>query len=242
MASLGSSFIAGLTAGMGEKKKKEPTTVGTSFISGLMAADQQMIKMNEGRPRGKYTGNTQANIATASSSPDTAVYPEEEMAAKQLKNNDSILSGLNYKQYNIPTAAHGKNRKVDRLVTHRTTGHGFHPNAPRLTKKGFGAHYTILQDGSIAAVNSPDDKMWHAGPKGNTNSIGIEVTGKYLGEEKGWEKMTEAQRSTLGILGKRLIDTYGITKENIQPHYKLAAKTGTEGQSVTDLLVSSFYS
>jgi len=218
-----------------------------SFAAAMEARDRRRKEqyLNES-PKGAYTNLTPAEVANGAAAPERSGGNDAEVVPSSGNNvTDALLAGIKFNRYDIPQAAHGK-QKVKRIVGHRTAGTGFHPDDLRLTKKGFGAHYTILPDGSMAVVNSPETKMWHAGPKGNRDSVGIEVVGRYKDQVKdykgewddtgGWEPMTDAQKKTLKTFGERLISYYNIPKENIQPHYRLASKSGTEGQQVVDVL------
>lgn len=143
--------------------------------------------------------------------------------------SSTVLNGV--KTYDIPELYHGT-QTPDRIVTHRTAGHGFHtPTDPRALKQGLGAHYTVDRSGTIHQIGTPETKMWHAGPKGNTNSIGIEATGKYI--NGAWEPLTDKQIAALTQLYSNLRSKYKIN--GASPHYTLAAKTGNEGQQLADL-------
>ncbi len=141
-------------------------------------------------------------------------------------------------QYAIPGAKHGTRGGTDTLITHRTAGHGFHPNDPRLVKDGLGAHVTITRDGKVHQVGSLNDKMWHAGPGYNGRSVGMEVAGKYI--NGAWEPMTDLQRGAVEKYGRQIIDKYGILPANIRHHASVAAKTAGEGLSVESFLRSLY--
>lgn len=149
------------------------------------------------------------------------------------------LDGLNITQYDVPNANHGKNDSVDKIIAHRTSGGNFDPRGGRLNNDGLGAHFTINYDGSVHQVGQEMDKMWHAGPKGNSNSIGIEVVGRHLGVDKGWEEMTREQEETLTKLSRYLTQKYDISSSNIIPHADIAAKMPTEGYTVRDTILAS---
>ncbi len=137
-------------------------------------------------------------------------------------------------RYAVPGAAHGQRGSTDSLIVHRTAGHGFHPNDPRLTKDGLGAHLTITRDGKVHQVGSLDDKMWHAGPDYNNRSIGMEVTGKYV--NGAWEPMTDLQKASVDKYGRMIVDKYKIPVGNIKHHASVAAKTKGEGLQVENYL------
>ncbi len=145
---------------------------------------------------------------------------------------DGILAGA--MQYAIPGAKHGTRGNTDSLIVHRTAGHGFHPNDPRLVNDGLGAHLTITRDGKVHQVGGLGDKMWHAGPGYNNRSIGMEVAGKYA--NGAWEPMTDLQKAAVSKYGRMIIDNYGILPANIKHHASVAAKTKGEGLSVETLL------
>jgi len=139
-------------------------------------------------------------------------------------------------KYDIPVLYHGT-QTPNRIVTHRTAGHGFNtPNDPRALKQGLAAHYTVTQDGKIYQIGDPTKKLWHAGSKGNNGGIGIEATGVY--KNGAWEPLTNAQKRSLLTLKQKLYKQYHITQPAV-PHYKLAHKTGTEGQLIADLFNNS---
>ncbi len=143
-----------------------------------------------------------------------------------------LLEGGTY--YTVPGARHGTRGNTDSLIVHRTAGHGFHPNDPRLTDDGFGAHVTITRDGKMHQVGSLNDKMWHAGPGYNNRSVGMEVAGKYI--NGAWEPMTDAQKVAVEKYGRQIVDRYGISPANIKHHASVAAKTAGEGLMVENLL------
>ncbi len=146
--------------------------------------------------------------------------------------NDNVYVANNTITYKIPAAAHGKRTLTDTIITHRTAGHGFHPNDTRLTQKGLGAHYTITKDGKIHQVNDDADKMWHAGGKYNGRSIGIEVTGKFDPKTQTWEKVTKAQKASLTALSRKLGKKYGLSAKDVKYHAEVAAKSANEGKKV----------
>ncbi len=155
---------------------------------------------------------------------------------RDVRPSDPYTDDLNIAKYDIPELYHGK-QTPDRIITHRTAGRGFHtPSDSRALEGGFGAHYTVDRDGKVHQIGDPTTKMWHAGPKGNTNSIGIEATGRYNEATGKWEDLTEAQERSIAQLGKNLMSEYGISSERIYPHYTLAAKSGTEGDMVMGVL------
>lgn len=142
-------------------------------------------------------------------------------------------------RYNIPELNHGTRKGTSGLVVHRTAGRGFHtPNDPRAINGGLGAHLTIDRNGKIHQIGGLDDKMWHAGPGYNGNSVGIELTGKHLGGDK-WEPLTELQQSAFLKAGGDVINKYGLTKNDIHNHAAIAAKTAGEGLVSKDYLIAN---
>jgi hypothetical protein len=143
--------------------------------------------------------------------------------------NTSTVSNVvpGAKVYNIPGAIHGVRPKTDTLIIHRTEGHGFHPNDTRLTKKGLGAQITIDRKGNIHQIGDLDSKMWHT-KKYNNRSLGIEITGRYLGNGK-WEDMTDKQKNALANVSKFVINKYNISPNNIFNHAAVQAKSPNEG-------------
>ncbi len=157
-------------------------------------------------------------------------------------NPDGTLSSTfgSAKQYNIPAALHGNRSNTDSLVIHRTAGTGFHPTDTRLTKDGLGAHITIGTDGQIHQIGNLDNKMWHAGPKYNGRSVGIEIVGRHIKDDQ-WDPLTPAQQEALMNVGGHIVKKYGIPKENVVNHASIAAKTAGEGLVAKDYFVSNYF-
>lgn len=196
------------------------------------ATRQQVDELSESF-RERDLPETEAPVATQPTTdavdiakPDVPKAPK--LTTKQRQEQADAFVASNVVKYNIPKAAHGTRTVTDTIITHRTAGHGFHPNDTRLTEKGLGAHYTIDKKGVIHQINDDGDKMWHAGNM-NGRSVGIEVTGKFDPKTQTWEKMTPAQKKSLDALGRSLSKKYGISIKNIKAHSEVAAKSANEG-------------
>jgi len=161
----------------------------------------------------------------------------KEPADAPMDASGNIVPGA--KVYNIPGAIHGTRPSTDYLVIHRTEGHGFHPNDPRLTQKGIGAQITIDRQGNIHQIGDLNSKMWHAGPY-NNKSLGIELTGRYLGNGK-WEPLTDMQKKAYLNVGRWLKSRYGFTPDRIVNHAAIAAKSPNEGLYAKNLLINALY-
>ena len=216
------------------------SAMGT-FITALESyeAATKKKKADELTPRGMYTGNTTDEVFSGES--ETMIKTKEydtPKLAKAMADGFDIDKDLVVQKYDIPELYHG-DQVPDKIVTHRTAGYGFHtPNDKRALSKGLGAHFTIDRDGKVHQIGNPETKLWHAGPKGNNGGIGIEVTGKYVDGK--WENLTPHQERALQKLGKGLMKKYKIGNESVMPHYKLAPKSGDEGQKVADLLIANY--
>ncbi len=232
--------MAGFVTGM-NKADKEAATIERDRRKELQRKELEEFKKWEKRQqtvRGMFTGTTTEEVATGQVTEGSNVYPE---SVKLEKEKNTSMNGLDITRYNIPSAKHGTNTKVNKIITHRTSGGDFQSKAARLNEEGLGAHFTINYDGSVHQVGEETDKMWHSGPKGNPNSIGIEVVGRHLGAKKGWETMTDKQVNTLGVLSNYLVKKYGIDSESIIPHADIAAKQPTEGYTVRDAILAAVY-
>ena len=185
---------------------------------------------NSGLGNGDIIAGSDNRVTT----PGTGVVVLEQgtPSTKVVNSGTGFLDGAT--QYKIPGAVHGTRGSTDSLIVHRTAGHGFHPNDTRLTKGGLGAHLTITRDGKVHQVGNLGDKMWHAGPKYNNRSIGMEVTGKYI--NGAWEPMTDLQKASVDKYGRMIVDRYKINPNNIRHHASVAAKTAGEGLLVENYL------
>jgi len=139
---------------------------------------------------------------------------------------------LAIKKYNIKRmSTHGKRKKTDKIIIHRTAGYGFQETDTRMTEDGIGAHFTINADGSIHQVNDVNDYMSHA--KGhNQGSIGIEIAGLNLGGTE-WEAMTPAQEEALKRLTGSLVKSYQIPIENVISHSAAGKNKHKEAEVAT---------
>ena len=198
------------------KQKPSKSFIG-AFTDGLEASiGVEPVKVEA---KGAFTGNTAATVSSQLLTPKDSNYA-------------STFGLDNIQTYDIPELYHGT-QVPNKIVTHRTAGHGFHtPTDSRALTQGLGAHFTVDRKGMVHQIGTPENKMWHAGPKSNNNSIGIEATGKYIDGK--WEDLTPVQETAIAKLGKGLRDKYDI--KDVQPHYKLANKSGTEGDKLLNLL------
>ena len=215
--------------GIEGKTKKKKVDLSGGFMGALTQGMEKYLD-TPNKPTvsvGAFTGNSPDAVGNRSLTTDDANY-----ASTFGVNDEDIFKGMNVKNYDIPELYHGE-QTPNSIVTHRTAGHGFHtPTDSRALTKGLGAHYTVDREGVVHKIGKDTNAMWHAGPKGNKNSIGIEVTGRYDTETKEWEAMTPKQKEVSAMLGSRLAKKYGIASDHINPHYQLANKSGTEGKAV----------
>jgi len=151
------------------------------------------------------------------------------------KDLKEAFKGFDVKIYDIPQLHHGKRKKTTTIILHRTEGYGYHPEDPRIRKKGIGAHITIDRKGRIHIVKGLDDKFYHAG-KYNSEAIGIELTGRYKGKGR-WDKLTEAQKRALVRVVQYLKSRYP-TISNAYYHAQIAAKSPNEGREALEYLKS----
>lgn len=63
----------------------------------------------------------------------------------------------------------------------------------------------------------------------NTDSLGIEVVGKYSKSTKSWDQATAQQKKSIKFLIKKLQKTYNLTDRDIYEHDKISYKTAGEG-------------
>lgn len=63
----------------------------------------------------------------------------------------------------------------------------------------------------------------------NTDSLGIEVVGKYSKSTKSWDQATAQQKKSINFLIKKLQKTYNLTDRDIYEHDKISYKTAGEG-------------
>ncbi len=220
----GFGTVKSISIGVGDKEVLIPT-----IYDGKEHTDEEAIE------RYKKTGKS-LGVFDSVEEADKAAKDISDKQGVDYNLSDPYTKDLNVTQYDIPELYHGK-QTPDRIITHRTAGRGFHtPSDSRALEGGLGAHYTVDREGKVHQIGDPTTKMWHAGPKGNTNSIGIEATGRYDEATGKWEDLTEAQERSIAQLGKNLMSEYGISSERIYPHYTLAAKSGTEGDMVMGVL------
>lgn len=66
----------------------------------------------------------------------------------------------------------------------------------------------------------------------NTDSIGIEVVGKYNTAAKIWDQATPQQKTSINFLIKKLKKTYNLTDRDIYEHDKISYKTAGEGSDL----------
>ncbi len=75
-------------------------------------------------------------------------------------------------------------------------------------------------------------KQYPARYPDNADSIGIEIAGKHLGDEKSntYEKPTEAQQASLHWLVTQLLDAYGLTTTDVYRHPQVSYKNEGEAK------------
>jgi len=137
-----------------------------------------------------------------------------------------------------PNADHGPRGFTQMIIMHRTGSNNYTPNYQRKCgPKGLAAHFTIERNGRLNLDVNEASKAWHAGPKYNNYSIGIEVSGKYVEKTRLYVPMTEAQKTTLAALGKYLAKKYNLGAANIYSHKELVARDALkEGEEPRDFL------
>lgn len=89
--------------------------------------------------------------------------------------------------------------------------------------KSIGYHYVIYLDGSINKGREEDEIGSHTVGQ-NTNSIGICYIGGCDSKMNPKDTRTDAQKETLIMLVKNLLDKYELTSEDVYGHYQFAPK------------------
>ena len=89
--------------------------------------------------------------------------------------------------------------------------------------KSIGYHYVIYLDGSIYKGREEDEIGSHTIGQ-NTNSIGICYIGGCDSKMNPKDTRTDAQKESLIMLVKNLLDKYELTSEDVYGHYQFAAK------------------
>jgi hypothetical protein len=152
---------------------------------------------------------------------------------------------------------HGEiDAKVKGIVLHRTENYTTKQtiNAFKNKRDGvyYGTHFIVGKDGDITQTASFNQFTYHAkvtkspaqGVIHNSNSIGIEVVGKFETNnvEKGkWEDVSEIQAKAVVCLVKMLLKKYTLTfKDNIYCHDQISSKTDGEGTVVYNAIKKYF--
>jgi len=116
-----------------------------------------------------------AHPKVVNANPNTNIQPKSLIARKHYSNN--------YTQ--------GRKKAIDTIVLHTTEGSG-QGAEDWLTRpqSRASAHYLILESGEIVQLVNESDTAWHC-RKYNSNSIGIELAGRY-NQDLGEKQVTQA--------------------------------------------------
>jgi hypothetical protein len=133
--------------------------------------------------------------------------------------------------------------RVQSIILHSTNGNvgsSFSAEANFLADSpDVSAHYLISKDGRIACIVPPSMRAWHSGNVypvifNNDTSLGIET---HYTPGENW---TQAGQDALTWLVKSLIQQYGILRQNIETHRKVAMPVGRK-LDPSQLSDSAFY-
>jgi RHS repeat-associated protein len=126
------------------------------------------------------------------------------------------------------------------IVLHRTAGASARSaiDTWKAENGKAGAHIVVDKDGKVTQVVSFDNKANHVGKTkdpnypNNSNSVGVEVVGRYNEKTKTWEPLTNEQIKSTADLVNGLMKAYGLTQQNIYEHDVISWKTEGEGTLV----------
>ena len=154
---------------------------------------------------------------------------------------NGIASGDNVNVSLVSIVDRGKlSRGTQAIVLHRTEGGNAEGaiSAWKEEKGAAGAHVVVDKDGKITQVVNFDNKANQVGKTkypsypNNSNSVGIEVVGRYSEKTKTWEPLTPQQVTSTADLVNGIMKAYGLTLKNIYEHDIISWKTNGEGTVV----------
>ena len=158
---------------------------------------------------------------------------------------NGIASGDNVSINLEPVVDRGKLPKgTQAIILHRTEG-GSTEGAISAWKeeKGLaGAHVVVDKDGKITQVVNFNNKANQVGKTkdksypNNSNSVGVEVVGRYNEKTKTWEPLTNQQVNAVADLVNGIMKAYGLTQNNIYEHDVISWKTDGEGTVVRNAI------
>lgn len=162
---------------------------------------------------------------------------------------DDMIGAGGIRQRIFPNLHHGTLGSVDAVVLHRTDGYTAESTLSNYRGDPKGAHFLIDNDGTISQTADTGQQAWHVGlvrsraesrkpyPSRyltNSNSIGIEVVGKYDVKAKAFATPTRQQLESLRTLVEVLKLQYGLDEEDIYRHGIISYKdeNRTEGSGL----------
>jgi N-acetylmuramoyl-L-alanine amidase len=162
---------------------------------------------------------------------------------------DNFVSNERVSVEHISFIEHGKmNDIVKGIVLHRTENYTTKQTINAFNNKRdgvyYGAHFIVGKDGDITQTAGFDKFTYHAavtkkpalGIISNSNSIGIEVVGKYEKKKDSvgkWEDVSDIQAQGVVCLVRMLLRKYNLTfNDNIYCHDEISSKTDGEGTVV----------
>jgi RHS repeat-associated protein len=155
---------------------------------------------------------------------------------------DGVASGNKVTNDITATVSRAPMKKIEGIVLHRTAGGSTSSaiNTSKGNKGRTGFHLIIGYVGSTTQLINMNNRANHVGKQktdiGNSNSIGIEVVGKYDSKTEKWESLTPEQIESTAMAVHTLMEKYNLSIENVYPHEKLSWKTLGEGQIVLDAI------
>jgi N-acetyl-anhydromuramyl-L-alanine amidase AmpD len=135
---------------------------------------------------------------------------------------------------------HSTLKDVVAIVLHRTAGSDVAGALEGMSSRNLAVHFIVDKDGKIIQLASLNNWTSHLGPPKHTelpyrsfNTIGIEVVGRFRGNELGWEPLTQEQIISTAWLVKSLSRVYDINPAQVLNHEDLrAGKEAEEGNYI----------
>ncbi len=158
---------------------------------------------------------------------------------------NGIASGDNVTVHLEPIVDRGKMSKgTQAIILHRTEGGNADGaiSAWKEEKGAAGAHVIVDKDGKIKQVVNFDNKANQVGKTkdpsfpNNSNSVGVEVVGRYNEKSKNWEPLTPQQVTSTAELVNGIMKAYGLSQKNIYEHDIISWKTNGEGTIVRNAI------